>query len=287
MNRFWEEIKETDKKVGLVLEGGAMRAMYSAGVLDVFMEHGIEFDGIIGVSAGALFGINYLSKQPGRIIRFSKQYNKSSEYMGILNLIQTKNIINPEFAYEKAQKEIDPFDEETFIENQKTVPFYAVVTNIGKGQPEYIRINSAFEQVDVLRASSSMPFVSQPIEIGTQTYLDGGISDSIPFQKMYELGYEKLVVVMTKPYEFKRKPMNGVLTRVVYGKKCPEFSKLLLERHIMYNNQLKLLKEYEKQGIASVIRPSRKCKVSRMEKDPKKLEELYQLGKHDAYQWLR
>lgn len=151
-------------KTGLVLEGGAMRGMYTAGVLDVFMEQGITFDGVIGVSAGALFGVNLLSKQAGRVIRYNKRFNADPNYLGLRPLLRTGNIVDTDYAYNRVPRTLDVFDDETY--RASGVPFYAVVTNIETGEAEYIKVDSVFEQMDVLRASGSMPFVSKPVEIG-------------------------------------------------------------------------------------------------------------------------
>lgn len=265
-------------KTALVLEGGAMRGMYTAGILDSFMERGLEFDGIIGVSAGALFGINFLSKQKGRAIRYNKKYNSDKEYMGLRPLIKTGNIVNTEYAYHKVPQELDPIDDETFKGSR--VPFYAVVTNIRTGKAEYKLVKSVFEQVDTLRASGSMPFVSTPVEIDGELYLDGAVADSIPFRKMLELGYEKLVVVLTKDKGYIKKPINEWLTSKY--KKYPAFRRAIMNRHIMYNNQMKALMELEKEGIAKIYQPEDSPKVSKIESDPEKLEALYQLGRKDG-----
>ena len=143
-------------KTCLVLEGGAMRGMYTAGALDVFYNAGIQFDGIIGVSAGAAFGVNYLSRQPGRVIRYNKRFNADHHYMGLIPLLKTGNIVDTKYAYEKVPRELDPFDGDTF--DASGVPFWAVVTNVKTGQPEYIRLEHAMAQMDVIRASASMPF---------------------------------------------------------------------------------------------------------------------------------
>ena len=145
-------------KTGLVLEGGAMRGMYTGGVMDIMMDHNIRFDGIIGVSAGALLGVNYLSGQRGRVIRYNKKYNGSKEYMGLLPLIKEGNIVSTRYAYDRVPRLYDVFDNETF--KASGVDFYAVVTNLQTGQPEYMQVKDVYEQMDVLRASGSMPFVS-------------------------------------------------------------------------------------------------------------------------------
>ena len=271
-------------KTALVLEGGAMRGMYTTGVLDIFMEQGIQFDGIIGVSAGALFGVNYLSGQIGRAIRYNKKYNQDKSYMGIRPLIREGNIVSTEYAYERLPRELDVFDDETF--KQSNIPFYAVVTNIETGEPEYIQIKSVFDQMDTLRASGSMPFVSKIVEIGQKKYLDGAVTDSIPFEYMLSHGYDRVVVVLTKKVGYIKKPLPARLIKACYKRNYPEFADRLIHRHIMYNHQMEKLFELQKQGIADVIQTKEDIKVSKVEKDPEKLEKLYQIGRSDAIRWI-
>lgn len=275
--------REVKMKTALVLEGGAMRGMYTAGVLDSFMEQGVEFDAVIGVSAGALFGVNFLTKQIGRVIRYNKKYNSDKNYMGIRPFIKTGNIIDTEYAYSRVPLKLDPIDDETFKKSK--VPFYAVITNMRTGQPEYVRIKSVVEQMDVLRASGSMPFASRPVAIKGELYLDGAIADSIPFQKMLDMGYDRLVVVLTKDKGYVKKPMNRLLT-LIY-KKYPNFYKALNNRHIMYNKQMEDLRALEKAGIAKVYQPVNSPKISRLESDPEKLEALYQIGRMDGLSGIR
>ncbi len=271
-------------RTALVLEGGAMKGMYTAGVLDLFMDHDIKFDGIIGVSAGALFGVNYLSKQKGRAIRYNKRYNGDPNYMGIRPLLKTGNIIDTHFAYEKVPHELDPFDDETYMKSQ--VPFYAVVTNIRTAKPEYMQIKSVFQQMDVLRASGSMPFMAKPVEIGGELYLDGAVTDSIPFEHMLELGYDRLVVVLTKVSGYVKGPIPPIMPRLYYKKKYPEFARAVENRHLMYNGQMDRLQKLEGQGKALVIRPSEYVKIGRIEKDPEVMETMYQLGIEDAKKFV-
>lgn len=267
-------------KTGLVLEGGAMRGMYTAGVLDVFMEEGFTFDGIIGVSAGALFGVNYLSGQKGRVIRYNKRFNADPDYLGLRPLLRTGNIVDTEYAYHRVPYELDLFDDAAY--RASGVPFYAVVTNVETGMPEYIQVNSVFEQMDVLRASGSMPFVSKPVEIGGKKYLDGAVTDSIPFEKFLEMGYDRLVVVLTKPAGYVKQPIPEVLARVYYAKKYPEFAKRVAQRHVMYNQTMQRLEYLERQGHLIVFRPSQVVPISRTEKNPDKLQALYDVGVKDA-----
>ena len=266
-------------KTGLVLEGGAMRGMYTAGVLDVFMEHGVHFDGIIGVSAGAVFGVNYLSGQRGRVIRYNCRFNTDKNYMGVGCLLKTGNYFNTEYAYYRVPRELDLFDDETYMSSG--VPFYAVVTNVETGEPEYMRVESVLGQMETLRASASMPFASKPVEINGKKYLDGGVTDSIPFEKFAEMGYEKQVVILTRDMSYRKKPMNGALISLFY-RKYPEFRRRLKNRHIVYNESVHKLAELEKAGRVFVIRPSVPIEISRTEREPEKLKQVYALGRTDA-----
>lgn len=270
-------------KTGLVLEGGAMRGMYTAGVLDVFMENNVRFDGVMGVSAGAVFGVNYPSGQVGRVIRYNCRFNTDRNYMGIGCLIKTGDFFNKEYAFYRVPRELDKFDDEAF--KRSGMPFYAVVTNLESGEPEYIQVKSVLNEMEILRASCSMPFASKPVEINGKMYLDGGVTDSIPFQKFAEIGYEKQVVILTRDKSYRKKPMNRALTSLFY-RKYPEFRRRLKNRHIMYNETLNRLEKYEAEGKAFIIRPSEPINISRTERDPEKLKQVYELGKSDAKKQL-
>ncbi len=278
-------------KIGLVLEGGAMRGMYTAGVLDTFMQSGVQVDGIVGVSAGALFGVNYLSKQVGRVIRYNKRFNSDKNYMGLRPLLREGNIVNTKYAYEDVPRELDVFDDDTF--RASDIPFYAVVTDMESGQAEYIRIKSVLEQMDSLRASGSMPFVSKPVEIDGKLYLDGAVADSIPFEWMSAQGYDKLIVVLTRDADYRKKSMPKALSSIMY-RKYPRFKEQLLKRHSVYNSSIEALCDWEKKGKAFVIRPSETIDIGRIEKNPDKLQAVYDLGIKDAerlleqlYEYLR
>ncbi len=266
-------------ELGLVLEGGAMRGMYTAGVLDVFLDHKIKVDRIVGVSAGALFGINYLSGQKGRVIRYNKQFNSDKNYMGLLPLLREGNIVSTKYAYEDVPRRFDPFDDEQY--QKSGVPFYAVVTEVKSGKPDYVQINSVFEQMDTLRASGSMPFVSRAVKIGEKEFLDGGISDGVPFQWLSSQGCDKMIVVLTRDMEYRKKPMSPALTGL-YSRKYPQIAKQLRGRHLRYNRTIETLKQWEKDGRAFVIRPSKPIRIKKIEKDPDKLQAVYDLGVHDA-----
>ena len=266
-------------KIGLVLEGGAMRGMYTSGVLDAFHDENLKFSDIIGVSAGTLFGVNFLSKQRGRAIRYNKRFSKKLNYMGLYSLITSKNIINKDFAFYKVPFELDVFDNEEY--KKSNTNFYATVTNVETGEPEYILLKDVFEQMELLRATSAMPFVSEIVEIDGKKYLDGGVSDSIPFEKCKELGVDKVVVVLTRDINYRKKKHSDKFHQMFY-KKYPKFIEVASNRYKNYNESVEKLIELEKKGEIFVIRPSETITIGRLEKDPDKLQSVYELGYNDA-----
>lgn len=270
-------------KTGLVLEGGGMRGMYTAGVLDFLMEQHIKFDEVSAVSAGAAFGVNYFSNQKGRAIRYNKKYNGDKRYISVSSLIKTGNLVNTDFVYGVVPRELDIFDDEEF--KKSGIDYFATVTNMETGEAEYIKVESVFEQMDVLRASASLPFVSQPVVVNGKKYLDGGVADSVPYKKLMETGCEKIVVILTRDITYKKGKMKDLPAHLVYHK-YPKFMKKLKERHTNYNNSLEMLKDLEKEGKAFVIRPSAPIEISRMEKDPDKLQAVYDFGQKDAAEIL-
>lgn len=275
---------DNKKKLGIVLEGGAMRGMYTAGVLDTFMTAGLMADLVVGVSAGALFGVNYLSGQKGRAIRYNKKFNSDRDYLGIRPLLREGNIVSTEYAYERVPHELDPFDDETY--KNSPAKFYAVVTDIETGEGQYIHVKSVFDQMDVLRASGSMPLVSRPVEIDGHKYLDGAIADSIPYEWMMNQGVDKTIVILTRDASYRKKPMNRLMTNL-YKKEYPLFAEGMANRHNLYNQQTDHLRELEEAGEVFVIRPSRPIKIGRTERDPEKLQKVYELGCRDAKRSLR
>lgn len=268
--------------LGLVMEGGGVRGIYTAGVLDAFIDNNIEFDGMIGVSAGACFGPNLLSKQRGRAIRYNKKYNPSRKYMGVWNWVTTGNFFSTELAYNEVPRRLDPFDDEAYIEATKKTPLYGVTTNVKTGEAECMRINSVFEDMDIIRASASIPFLSQPVQIGDNKYLDGAIADSIPYEKFLEMGYDKLVVILTKDHDYVRKPIWRLGTNLIYKKKYPKVAEALINRHLAYNASRERLWELEKTGKVVIIEPTKRIKMSRIERNPDKMQAMYDLGIQDA-----
>ena len=274
-------MKQT-KRVGMVLEGGAMRGLFTTGVLDVLLENNIEVDGIIGVSAGALFGINYFSKQKGRGIRYNKKYIGDKRYISTKSLILTGNIINKDFTFYKLTKELDPLDNETFMKSKKD--YYVTATNIETGKAEYLKINNAYEQLEEFRASSAMPFASEIIEINGKKYLDGGISDSIPVEKCQSLGYEKIIVVLTQPIDYKKEPLDKKQEKMINLKyrKYPNLINSMKKRYIMYNNTIEKIIDMENKKEIFVIRPSKKINLSITTSNPEELQKIYDLGVTDC-----
>lgn len=272
-------------RVGLVLEGGAMRGIYTAGVIDTLMKENILVDGIIGVSAGALFGMNYKSKQIGRVKRYNENYIKDKNYFGINSYLKTGNVMNEEFCFHKLINELDPVDFDEFKNNK--VEFYVVVTNIESGNAEYIKINDLRnkDELEYLRASGSMPFFSKIVNVNNKKYLDGAIGDSIPLKKMKELGFDKLIVVLTRPKGYKKKKKLFKFGKFYY-KDYPLFVKKINERYKNYNNEINYIeKEYKNNNIV-VIRPSKLIKIKRIEKNIDKINEMYELGVNDTLSML-
>lgn len=266
-------------KIGLVLEGGAMRGMFTAGVLDVLLDEQIAVDGAVTVSAGALFGINYPAKQRGRVLRYNLKYLHDKRYMGWHSLFTTGNVVNKAFAFYELPFTLDPFDQATFAASQ--IDFWVTLTNIETGEPEYVKITDAFAQMEALRATSAMPMVSRVVEIEGKKYLDGGISDSIPLDKAMALGYDKIIVILTRPLDYRKKPSNNWLFKLFY-RNYPKLIERWANRYAEYNQAVEKVIEMEKAGKIFVIRPSESLDISRLEKDLAKVQEMYDLGVKDG-----
>lgn len=266
-------------KTGLVLEGGAMRGLFTAGVLDVFLDEQIQVDGMVTVSAGALFGVNFPSQQRGRVLRYNLKYLNDKRYMGLHSLLTTGNVVNRDFAFYELPFTLDPFDQNQFA--QSNIDFWVTLTNVETGEAEYIKINDAFAQMEALRATSAMPMVSKMVEVDGQRYLDGGIADSIPLQKTLALGYDKIILVLTRPLDYRKKPSSTFLFKLLY-RKFPKLCERWANRYAEYNQAVERVIELEKQGKIFVIRPSVDLQISRLEKDPTKVQAMYDLGISDA-----
>ncbi|MCR5606230.1 MAG: patatin family protein [Treponema sp.] len=269
------------KKTGLVLEGGAMRGMFTCGVLDVLLENDIKFDGAIGVSAGASFGCNYKSKQIGRAIRYNCRYAHDSRYCSFASLISSGNLYNADFCYNKIPNELDVFDYETYRNNP--MEFWIVATNVNTGLPFYKKLDTCDKkELDYMRASASMPLVSKIVELDGEGYLDGGISDSIPLKYFESIGYEKNLVILTQPEDFVKKPNKAMPLIRFLMKKYPKMIEAMENRHIMYNDETKYVFNKAKEKNTFVICPPESLGISRTEKNVNELRRIYQIGRNIA-----
>lgn len=272
-------------KTALVMEGGAMRGMFTCGVLDVLMENGISFDGAVGVSAGATFGCNIKSRQIGRALRYNKKYCKDKRYHSIRSLLTTGDIYNVPFCYDELPYKLDKWDIDAFRANP--MEFYCVATDINTGKPVYHKCETGGkEDIIWIQASASMPLVSRPVEIDGGVYLDGGISDSIPLKFMEGIGYDKILVIETQPKDYvKGRQKYMPLVRWML-RKYPNMIKAMEERYLMYNEQKRYVREKEEKGEIEVIRPLAPLNISPVETDEKELERVYQLGRAEALKYL-
>ncbi len=255
-----------------------MRGLFTTGVLDVWMEQGLPVDGFVGVSAGAAFGCNLKSGQIGRALRYNLQYCKDPRYCGFRTWLKTGDLFGAEFCYETLPKYLDPFDEAAF--DASDLMFYVVATDANTGKPVYhccTRANDA--TYTWIRASASMPLVSKPVPIGTRLFLDGGISDPIPMAFLQSRGYERIVVVLTQPRDYVKKPvpLSGALRRVL--RDFPALCDAMCARHLVYESERRSVFEREHAGEIFVIAPPGKLEVSRVEHDRKKLQRAYDQGR--------
>lgn len=270
-------------KTGLILEGGAMRGMYSAGVCDVLMEQDITFDGCIGVSAGATFGCNVKSHQIGRVIRYNCKYSRDPRYASFRSLLFTGDYFGKQFCYEEIPDRLDLFDYETYKNNP--MPFYIVCTDAVTGEALYHRADTCDKRdLTYMRASASMPLFSRIVEVDGHHLSDGGTADSIPLAWFREQGYTRNLIVLTRPAGYRKSPsppaMNALFRLFLH--KYPALIQALKNRHIGYNRALDEIAKAEQRGEALVLRPSRDLHLGRIEKDPDKLREMYELGRTDA-----
>ena len=269
---------------GLVLEGGGFRGMYTCGVIDVFMENGICFDEVVGVSAGAAFGCNIKSKQIGRALRYNKRFCQDSRYSGLKSFIKTGDLYNKEFAYGIVPTILDPFDTKTFRENP--LKFTVVCTDIHTGNPVYHEIqNGDATDIEWIRASASIPIVSKPVKLDGYELLDGGVSDSIPVNWMLERS-DKTVIVLTRDKSYHKEPMKYIHLLKKAFKEYPNLQKALGNRYIVYNKTLDEIEQLEREGKVFVIRPSKPIACAMIEKDPDHLQEIYDIGRRDALHYL-
>ncbi len=272
-------------KKGLVMEGGGMRGLFTAGVIDVLLENGISFDGAVGVSAGACFGCNYKSRQIGRVLRYNIKYCKDKRYCSFENLIKTGDLFSADFCYRELPYELDVFDYKAFEENP--MEFFVTATDIETGKPVYHKCKDGKDE-DLLwfRASASMPLAARTVEIDGKKLLDGGIADSIPLEFFENMGYEKNVVILTQPKGYVKSKNKLIFLMKLVFSKYPKLIETLKKRHNVYNSQIKHILESEKAGRAFVICPPEKLPVGRVEHDPEILKKAYNIGRQEAQQKL-
>lgn len=268
-------------KKGIIMEGGAMRGMFTAGVIDVLMENSIEFDGGIGVSAGAVFGCNYKSKQIGRVIRYNTRFCKNPKYCSIRSLIKTGDLYGADFCYRRIPEELDIFDYETYKTNK--MEFYVVCTDAVTGKTIYKKSETGDrEEIEWMRASASMPMVSNVVKIDGYHLLDGAITDSIPLKYFESIGYNKNVVILTQPMGYVKKKISLMPLMRLSLRKYPQALKALKRRHIMYNDTIRYITEKEKAGEILVIRPEKSLGIGHVEHKSEKLIEVYEEGRRIA-----
>lgn len=267
-------------KVGLVLEGGGMRGLYTSGVLDYFLDQKIFVDYVIGVSAGACNGVSYLSKQKGRNYRVNTNYVSDKRYLSLSNFIKTKSLFGMDFIFDEIPHQLDLFDYETFLSSPSE--YKLGVTDVLTGRPVYFDKTHLDHDSTILKASSSIPVFSPIIEYQNGLYLDGGTTDSIPVKQALKDGCDHVIIVLTRDRNYIKKPESF---RFIYSKVLkayPNLIQALDNRHLMYNETLKFIKELEQQGKATIIAPSAPLEISRFEKDVSKLKNIYELGYLDA-----
>ncbi len=278
--------ENTKKQVGLVLEGGGMRGLFTAGAIDVMMEAGLSYGALVGVSAGACFGCNYKSNQPGRVLRYNLAYCKDPRYCSLRSLIKTGNLFGTDFCYYEIPDKLDLFDVETFEKNP--MAFYLVCTDMETGEPVYHQCTSTRNpgEMEWIRASSSLPFVAKPVELDGRIYMDGGVSDSIPVRFAESLGYAQNVVVLTQPEGYVKEPSSMMKLIRIQFRKYPNFVQAMKRRHEMYNETISYIRAQEQAGNVLVIRPPEALPVGRVEHDPEKLKLAYQMGREAAMKVL-
>ena len=266
------------EKQGLVLEGGAMRGLWTAGVTDVMMEYDVWPDGLIGVSAGAAFGCNIKSRQIGRAIRYKTRFAKDSRYSGTKSLLTTGNYFNAEFGYHTMPHQLDIFDDAAF--NQNPMVFYVVCTDVETGQPVYKELKETSDETyDWIRASASMPLVSKIVELEGYKLLDGGVADSIPLAYFESLGYTRNVVILTQPLGYQKAHNRLMPLMRLSLRHYPKMIEAMDKRHIMYNHQLEFVAQAEREGRCLVIRPESKIPIGHISHDPNQMRLVYEQGR--------
>lgn len=264
-------------KKGLILEGGAMRGLFSAGVIDAFLENEIRFDGIIGVSAGAAFGCNYKSKQKGRVLRYNTRFCKDKRYCSLRSLIKTGDLYNAEFCYHEVPEHLDILDTQTYRNNP--TEFTVVCTDVTTGNPVYQKLEKMdYTDLEWMRASASMPLASKIVQIDSYFLLDGGISDAIPVKYFERIGYDRNVVILTRPADYIKKKTKLLPLFKTAFRKHPKFVDVIEKRHDVYNETLEYIRQKEKQGDLIAIRPEKALPIGKVEHNADKMRTVHAIG---------
>ena len=265
-------------KKGLVLEGGAMRGLFTAGIIDVMMEAGVEPDGLIGVSAGAAFGCNYKSRQPGRAIRYNTRFAKDARYSGLKSLLTTGDYFNAQFGYHIVPYQYDLFDVATFEQNP--MEFMVVCTDVLTGQAVYHKMDRVdYDELEWLRASASMPLASKVVEVAGHKLLDGGVADSIPLAYFESIGYDRNVVILTQPEGYVKHRTKLMPLMRIGLRRYPEMIQAMDRRYLMYNRELEFVRQAEREGRCLVIQPDEKLPIGHISHDPEEMKRVYQIGR--------
>lgn len=272
-------------KTGLLMEGGAMRGLFTCGVLDVFLEQGISFDGAAGISAGATFGINFKSRQPGRALRYNKTYSRDPRYCSLRSLLRTGDLYGADFCYRELPEELDPFDRETFAANP--MEFWVGAADVATGKILYhLCTDGGDGDVLWIRASASMPLVSRPVEVEGRLLLDGGIVEAVPLTFMEKRGYDRNVLILTRPKGYRKKPSPFLLPMRAALAPYPKVAEALELRPWRYNALMDDIDRREAAGELTVLRPPVDPGIPRTEKDPRELERVYRMGRREALEKL-
>ena len=265
-------------KKGLVLEGGAMRGLFTAGIIDVMMEAGVEPDGLIGVSAGAAFGCNYKSRQPGRAIRYNTRFAKDARYSGLKSFLTTGDYFNAQFGYHIVPYQYDLFDVAAFEQNP--MEFMVVCTDVLTGQAVYHKMDRVdYDELEWLRASASMPLASKVVEVAGHKLLDGGVADSIPLAYFESIGYDRNVVILTQPEGYVKHRTKLMPLMRIGLRRYPEMIQAMDRRYLMYNRELEFVRQAEREGRCLVIRPDEKLPIGHISHDPEEMKRVYQIGR--------
>ncbi len=273
-------------KKAIVLEGGSLRCMFSAGAADVMMERGLVFDGLFGVSAGALTGVNIVSEQPGRTAKVNLDYVNDKRYLGVRNLLLHRSIFNFDFLFGEICDNLVPLDRDTF--QSSPCQFTAVATNCLTGQPAYFEKSGCSDIYAAIRASASMPLLAPMTPVEGIPCLDGGVSVSIPYQKAIDEGYEKIVVITTREHGYRKAPVSRGMARLYARayRRYPNLVRALVAAPRRYARELDEIDRLEAAGRIFVLRPPKPVTVSRTEKDTAKLQALYDEGRETCEQRL-